>query len=998
MIEKANATPESDTITFSSRANVIPVIHLQSALPDLEGGITFIGAKKAGSAKLRIQGPEALFVSGLTLSGNENVLRRLEIGGFLEAGIKITGDNNIVDESTLGGSAPNNIGILIHGDRNVIGNTNGVPGNGSEILGNPDAFFSNKISSNTGPGILLAAASDGRMPDGNEIYRTNSIYNGGADISVSGGTNLQLGSPTGANRVGLLRIAGNDTRDVSLINNLFGSLVVEGGAQRIRVGENSNAEANEFGSVRVLDGSGVQIGLNELQSIDIGLAGPNSNDALDGDSGANGLLNHPVIDSVEVAFGKSKVLGHYEGAANKEFRALFYKEVRMLNYSVWKFIGETTFLTDEGGHAEWEALTSLPERDGVVSSYVIDVETGDTSEMSWVYPMYVDTPLISISDAELSERDATAVMKFFLQLSGSSFETVSVLVTASSLTALAGQDFTFASQTVTFNPGQKEASLLIPIVGDLEREEIESFKLTLSNPFNGVVMPEADSALGRIRDDDHSLVISANKRLATWTDVDGDLVILRASKPILAEHLFTFVSSTQIDGGDQLAKLDLRSTVGGDLTFSVKTVENALGDGLVNVGFIEATGVNLGRVTIPGDLGQIRSGGSHRGHGIAALKIESMGAEGLGTQAATDFPAEASLTSIFSGGFGTINIAGNLEGATIRTAALDPGRPKISSSIVIGGAMIGGDEPWSGSIDAEDFIQRIQVKGALMAGEGAWSGAIRVEHGIGSVVVQGGVFGDTTGSDDSIGAASISAAGKIGAVKTIVLAGGLADRSGSIFTDPGSAADIGSVTVGSLSGRSHNSAGTPIFTGISSAGNIGSMRIGEILGAASDDPVQIIAAGRIQARSAADAVAIGSLSVTEGGVANLRMLAGYDLEGSALSPYVRIGTISVAGDWDASTVLAGASLNGSGTAVLPIAGVLNTADVGSRIAAITIRGLVAGSEAAVSSSDLFGFFAKEIVSFKSGGESLPLARNRPGILPDNFLVGDTEDTLVREVV
>src|SRR4051812_37906729 len=85
------------------------------------------------------------------------------------------------------------------------------------------------------------------------------------------------------------------------------------------------------------------------------------------------------------------------------------------------------------------------------------------------------------------------------------------------------------------------------------------------------------------------LKISLDRKTATWDDVDGDKVTLKANKPVFDAGDFHFIDT---DLGKQLARLDFNSDDKGvSLTFTAKRdAIHRLGDGSVNVGRIEATG------------------------------------------------------------------------------------------------------------------------------------------------------------------------------------------------------------------------------------------------------------------------------------------------------------------------------------------------------------------------------------------------------------------------
>jgi hypothetical protein len=118
--------------------------------------------------------------------------------------------------------------------------------------------------------------------------------------------------------------------------------------------------------------------------------------------------------------------------------------------------------------------------------------------------------------------------------------------------------------------------------------------------------------------------------IITFTDVDGDLVKVKSSKGTLEGKL----SFTEMGAGQQLNLINLTDPAFQGANLVIKVKKGATGDGFANIGFIDATGVNLGKVIIPGDLGGIDAGdGNTATPAIKKLNVKSMGAFGTATQA-----------------------------------------------------------------------------------------------------------------------------------------------------------------------------------------------------------------------------------------------------------------------------------------------------------------------------------------------------------------------------
>ena len=127
-------------------------------------------------------------------------------------------------------------------------------------------------------------------------------------------------------------------------------------------------------------------------------------------------------------------------------------------------------------------------------------------------------------------------------------------------------------------------------------------------------------------------VVFVNATTATYDDHDGDHVTVHFTKPILTGGNVATVFNFNAAG--DLARLDLTgaSSDGTGVAFTVAKV--AGGDGLVNVGAIDATGHDLGAVKLPGDLGKILAGdATTTTPGVKSLAVNSLGRLGLDTGA-----------------------------------------------------------------------------------------------------------------------------------------------------------------------------------------------------------------------------------------------------------------------------------------------------------------------------------------------------------------------------
>ena len=116
-------------------------------------------------------------------------------------------------------------------------------------------------------------------------------------------------------------------------------------------------------------------------------------------------------------------------------------------------------------------------------------------------------PTLSIEDSELLEGDdGTQFMRFRVALdsdpnAGPATE-ITVDFTTKSISATDGSDYVTQTGTLTFEPGEREKFVDVPIFGDFTDEPDEQFLVELSNPTNAILDITSFQAKGLIRNDD----------------------------------------------------------------------------------------------------------------------------------------------------------------------------------------------------------------------------------------------------------------------------------------------------------------------------------------------------------------------------------------------------------------------------------------------------------------------------------------------------------------
>lgn len=591
-------------------------------------------------------------------------------------------------------------------------------------------------------------------------------------------------------------------------------------------------------------------------------------------------------------------------------------------------------------------------------------------------------PAISIDDVRLLEgAGGTTTASFAVRLSRASSQAVSVQYATADGTATGASDYVpLALSTLSFSPLETSKTVAVEVKGDAVFEADEAFFLELSNA-NNATLGDAqgdgtilnDEVIPVLRIDDATVVEGAEgSSLASFTvTLSGE-----SSQAVSVQYATTDGTAAAPEDYTALAL----STLAFEPGETSKTIGVAVkGDGLHEldetffVDLSNATGAVLGDtqgeativnddvvVTIFADGRKARF--SDNDDDLVTVKTsrggfvpENFVFSSDGTLQALDLKAPETLVS-FSGAkisvFAKTPVTGGGDGF-VSVGALEAQGMNLKSVKIDGPlGQIDVGEGTAGKAALKSLV--VQSLGVLAAsGEES-----TIAGNLGTFKTKGDftgvlyvVAGAPPGDDTNVR----------GIALTKVVVGGNIDgssggtRAGLIEVAGG----IGSVLVkGSITGGAE-------LSGIVAGGSIGAITIeGNLISADGDKPVTISVLGVIGARTVAQAVALGALAVG-GGVLHAQVLAGFARDLTPLNPLASIGSIDVAGSWNASSAVAGvADVTGDGfgrhdaaIAGSPLPGLL------SRIARITIHGVVAGSSA---SGDFFGITAQQIGRIAAG--------------------------------
>jgi hypothetical protein len=384
-------------------------------------------------------------------------------------------------------------------------------------------------------------------------------------------------------------------------------------------------------------------------------------------------------------------------------------------------------------------------------------------------------------------------------------------------------------------------------------------------------------------------------------------------------------------------------------------IQGGDGDGSAEISY----GGSLVSLTVGGSLigGMGNSSGSVQGGGIAgAVKIAGDIAGGGGDQAGGIYQIGAMAS--LSVGRAVTGGAGASSGGVSVSA--------INGTVTIRGNLQGGSGDYSGRIESDGALAGITLNGSLLGGTGDDSGFFYSSANMGPVSIKGSLIGGNSGADDLLRSGGILSGGRIASV-TIggSIVAGIPGGIGRVFQSARISADndIGSLTVK-----------------------------GNIIGTAQ---ASITISARGQAVQTATDLAFGSIKVG-GRIEFARILAGYAVNLSAVNANAQIGTVTVGGDWIASSIVAGA-MNpqekfGDGNDVI-IASILPSGIVPT-ITSISIGGAILGTPDVVDAADHYGFVAAKVGVLKVGGATVAL---NPSSSDDFMALGPTLDFTLVEV-
>lgn len=443
-----------------------------------------------------------------------------------------------------------------------------------------------------------------------------------------------------------------------------------------------------------------------------------------------------------------------------------------------------------------------------------------------------------------------------------------------------------------------------------------------------------------------------NASTVTYTDFDGDVVTVKFSKNIFAgtsgpdvtraNAALKFSTGNVVAGPDataqQLWLVDLSAftTVANGVSITITAEQAGAGNGVADVGSINAANLALGTVRIDGDLGQVEAGRIGGSTALARLEVGSLGVR----TDSQDSGAVRDIISSIRGTLGALVVHGDVKDARVSVVNGTPGNGitplgNIGSVVIegslLGNATVAATSNSTGRIDAAGNIGTVRIgtdaSEGIFGGGGDNSGQVSAGGRITSIVVSGKLVGGAAASSGTIFASATMGSVKIGIDPSGGIVGGGGASSGSVQAGIGiTSAFVTGDVVG----------GTAVFSGtiLANAGTIGAVTVdGDLIGgsAASTGRIQattlprVTLTGDIVAGTGEDS---GGISATTLGVISIE-----DLDGRTASAGLRSAGIS--GGKLGSLIIDGSIHGGAGKHT-------GFVEIRSDIGAVTVRGDIVG--------------------------------------------------------
>ncbi len=355
-IQEANATPETDTIAFAITDPPPKSIQPATPLPAITSPVVIDGTTQPGyrSAPIvELNGVNAgAGADGLQITAGSSTVRGLVVNRFSGDGIEISsGGGNTIERNRIGTDLQ---GVLDEGNGgrgiNIVDSSDNVVGAGGFSV----VDLGNVISGNAGAGVGIVGTGLGNtVADnliGTDATGAHALGNGGDGVFVRARGNRIGDSSFGGNVISAngrdgvhiqsgsgISADGNLVRDDDIGTDAVHGGPLGNGRHGVAIVGGASSTSMDENTIAFNLGDGVFIGSGTLNrvsfdrthdngglGIDLGPDGVTPNDPGDGDGGANGLQNFPVLTAATPFANSLQVTGTLNSEPNTTYEVDLY--------------------------------------------------------------------------------------------------------------------------------------------------------------------------------------------------------------------------------------------------------------------------------------------------------------------------------------------------------------------------------------------------------------------------------------------------------------------------------------------------------------------------------------------------------------------------------------------------------------------------------------------------------------------------------------------------
>jgi len=472
-INAANALADANTINFNIPISMISggvyTIQPTSALPTITRVVTIDGASQTVISDSNPNGPEIVVngslapgTSGFLVSGNDVTIENLVINGFANgAGVAA---NNSVNPATINLQILNNyLGTNASGTA-AVANSSGTDIHSASLA----TIRGNLISGNTGDGVVLCDANNSTI-NGNRI-----------------GTNAAetAGVPNGGQGIYLLCSNVNNTLIQTNTIAFNGS---DGFRDQPDYNFGDNHHRNHLTQNAIYSNTG--LGINLLPPPANTIDGVTPNDAMDPDTGANGLQNFPIITSATVTGTTRTITGTLNTNPNSSagYTIEFFANVACdgTNGEGKIYLGSlTASTTNASGDVTPFTFHPASLTAGQVVTATASDSLGNTSEFSACFTVVAGTAgTIQFSSSTYSVGEGATPAVISVTRVGGSSGAITANFSTSNGTAVAPGDYGAVTNfPISYADGETGTKTVnVSIVDDSIYEANETVNLSLSS-------------------------------------------------------------------------------------------------------------------------------------------------------------------------------------------------------------------------------------------------------------------------------------------------------------------------------------------------------------------------------------------------------------------------------------------------------------------------------------------------------------------------------------